>query len=144
MSKKSKWKLKSASHQKGIFLTKSELRYYSQKKLTVNSPVAGSYPTWTVCSKFDGFEMTGFSAASFLSLFSKTVQFHFYSNPKMTYSSKTDSTCSFFSSAALQAPWAVVWDQRPEKQEALIRKTGNGKNGQNNERKLNEKCSGTI
>jgi len=30
-------------------------------KLTVNSPVSGSKPTWTVCSKFSGDDITGLS-----------------------------------------------------------------------------------
>lgn len=34
--------------------------------LTVNSPVCGSKPTWTVCSKFDGGDMIGRSFSFFV------------------------------------------------------------------------------
>lgn len=40
-------------------------------RLTVNSLVTGSNPTWTVCSKLLGADMTGLSALSFFSLLSE-------------------------------------------------------------------------
>lgn len=41
---------------------------HSKYMLTVNSPVWGSKPTWTVCSKLDGGDMTGLSLVTFMVL----------------------------------------------------------------------------
>lgn len=39
---------------------KSQIDIWNKTQLTVNSPVWGSNPTCTVCSKFEGGEISGF------------------------------------------------------------------------------------
>lgn len=53
-------------------------KYMKKKKLTVNSPVSGSKPTWTVCSKLVGYDMFGFSLSILFPLIRTGLFFKFF------------------------------------------------------------------
>lgn len=57
--------------ERGMLMVKKIQR--SRKGLTVNSPVTASNPTWIVCSKSDGREISGRSFSFFLLARSKVL-----------------------------------------------------------------------